>query len=541
MNLNRTGITLAALVASLMASVAMASAQDLKIAVASEATSVDPHFHNVGQNNGLRRHIFESLVSADADGKPFPRLAASWRAVDDTTWEFKLRPGVKFTNGADFTARDVIYSVCRIPTVENSPSNFTISTKGIEGMEAPDPLTLIIKTKGPYPLMPLDVGAFGILSAQVSGAAPDLAFKKGGCTGLGTPPKSVDFNDPAKAVGTGPYKLKEYSRGTQLVLERNDSYWGDKPHWKNVTFRPITAAGPRVAALLAGDVDMIENPPIQDFEQVKKSGLTIVQGLSNRIIYVHLDQFTDPAWKTPGVKGTDGKNPFLDKRVRQAMSKAINRDAIVERIMGGVAIPAGELLPVPLFGTSPDRKPEKFDPEGAKKLLAEAGYPNGFELVLGSPNDRYINDEKVAQAVAQMLTRIGIKTSVDSMTASTFFTKRNKYEFSAYLAGWGADTNEMSNSIVALIATQDAAPGFGNTNRGRYSNKTVDDLTIKALATIDDKQRESLLQQASKVGMEDYGIIPLHFEVTPWAFKPTISYTPRVDQYTLAFEVKPAK
>ena len=367
----------------------------------------------MGQNNGLRRHIFELLVSADADGKPFPRLAASWRAVDDSTWEFKLRPGVKFTNGADFTARDVIYSVCRIPTVENSPSNFTISTKGIEGMESPDPLTLIIKTKGPYPLMPLDLGAFGILSAQVSGAAPDLAFKKGGCTGLGTPPKSVDFNDPAKAVGTGPYKLKEYSRGTQLVLERNDSYWGDKPHWKTVTFRPITAAGPRVAALLAGDVDMIENPPIQDFEQVKKAGLTIVQGLSNRIIYVHLDQFADPAWKTPGVKGTDGKNPFLDKRVRQAMSKAINRDAIVERIMGGVAIPAGELLPVPLFGTSPDRKPEKFDPEGAKKLLAEAGYPNGFELVLGSPNDRYINDEKVAQAVAQMLTRIGIKTSVE--------------------------------------------------------------------------------------------------------------------------------
>jgi peptide/nickel transport system substrate-binding protein len=237
------------------------------------------------------------------------------------------------------------------------------------------------------------------------------------------------------------------------------------------------------------------------------------------------------------VKGTD-KNPFLDKRVREAFSKAINRDAIVERIMGGVAVSAGQLLPVPLFGSSPDMKPDRFDPEGARKLLAEAGYPNGFDLVLGSPNDRYINDEKVAQAVAQMLTRIGIRTTVDSMTASTFFSRRNRYEFSAYLAGWGADTGEMSNSIVALVATQNFAPGFGNTNRGRYSNKKVDELTAKALQTIDDRAREALLREASKEAMTDYGIIPLHFEVSPWAYKKGLVYTPRVDQYTLAFEVK---
>ena len=266
-----------------------------------------------------------------------------------------------------------------------------------------------------------------------------------------------------------------------------------------------------------------------------------MQGLSNRIIYVHLDQFGDADWKTPGVKGTDGKNPSSTSASARPCPRPSTATRSSSASWAASPFPPASCCPCRCSAPRQDRKPEKFDPEGAKKLLAEAGYPNGFELVLGSPNDRYINDEKVAQAVAQMLTRIGIKTSVNSMTASTFFTKRNKYEFSAYLAGWGADTNEMSNSIVALIATQDAAPGFGNTNRGRYTNKTVDDLTIKALATIDDKQRESLLQQASKVGMEDYGIIPLHFEVTPWAFKPTITYTPRVDQYTLAFEVKPAK
>ncbi len=531
-------ITRHSLAALLLAgSVAGAAAQDLKIGVASEATSVDPHFHNVGQNNALRRHIFQSLVSADENQKPVPQLATSWRTIDDTTWEFKLRPGVKFSNGKDFTVRDFVYSVCRIPLVENSPSNFTIATKGIESISSPDPSTIIIKTATPYPLLPIEMSVFGIISADAFGAAPEVTFAKSGCTGVGTPPKSADFNDPAKAIGTGPYKLKEYTRGTQLVLDRNDAFWGEKPHWRTVTFRPITSAGPRVAALLAGDVDLVENPPIQDFDRIRNSGFEIVQGLSNRIIYVHLDQFTGPDWKTPGVKGTD-KNPFLDKRVREAFSKAINRDAIVERIMGGVAVPAGQLLPVPLFGSSPDMKPDRFDPEAARKLLAEAGYPNGFELVLGSPNDRYINDEKVAQAVAQMLTRVGIKTTVDSMTASTFFSRRNRYEFSAYLAGWGADTGEMSNSIVALVATQNFAPGFGNTNRGRYSNKKVDELTAQALRTIDDRAREALLREASKEAMTDYGIIPLHFEVSPWAYKKGLVYVPRVDQYTLAFEVK---
>jgi peptide/nickel transport system substrate-binding protein len=205
--------------------------------------------------------------------------------------------------------------------------------------------------------------------------------------------------------------------------------------------------------------------------------------------------------------------------------------------MGGVAVAAGELLPPVLFGANKDMKAPKADVEGAKKLLAEAGYPNGFEVTLGSPNDRYINDEKIAQAIAQMLTRVGIKTNIDAMTASTFFTRRNKFEFSMYLAGWGADSGEMSNSMNSLVVTLQPDKGLGPTNRGRYSNKQVDELVVKAMATVDDAQREKLLQDASRLAMSDYGIIPLHFEVTPWAFKKGLSYRPRVDQYTLATEV----
>ena len=259
----------------------------------------------------------------------------------------------------------------------------------------------------------------------------------------------------------------------------------------------MSSQGARVAGLLAGDVDFIENPPIQDFERIKGAGFQIAEGLSNRIIYLHLDQFQDPSWKTPGIKGTD-KNPFLDKRVREAVSKAINRQAIVDRIMGGHAVAAGELLPYPLFGATKDFPVEKYDPDAAKKLLAEAGYPNGFEVTLGSPNDRYINDEKIAQAIAQMLTRIGIKTNIDAMTASTFFTRRNKFEFSMYLAGWGADSGEMSNSMNSLVVTLQPDKGLGPTNRGRYSNKQVDELVVKAMATVDDAQREKLLQDASR-------------------------------------------
>jgi peptide/nickel transport system substrate-binding protein len=447
-----------------------AAAQDLRIGLTSEPTSADPHFHNLGPNNQVRLHVFDGLVATDENQKPVPSLATAWRALDDNTWEFKLRSGVKFTNGKDFTARDVIYSFCRLPFVEGSPGNFAHAVRAISSIETPDAGTMILKTAAPNPLLPVNLASVAIVSADVAGGGAAIKYKSGGCEGFGNNPKSVEFSNPAFAIGTGPYKYTEFTAGAQIVMERNDNYWGERPHWKKVVWRPLTSAGPRVAALLAGDVDMIEVPPIQDFDRIKGAGFQIAQALSNRVIYIQLDQYTgDPAYKSPGIKGTD-KNPLLDKRVRLALSKAIDRPAIVARIMGGVAVPAAELLPWPLFGTTKDVPIEKPDPEGARKLLAEAGYPNGFEITLGTPNDRYINDEKIAQAVAQMWARIGVKTNVDAMTVSTFFTRRNKYEFSAFLAGWGADTGELSNSLNSLVLTHQPQKGIGQTNRARYSN-----------------------------------------------------------------------
>ncbi|HKA81679.1 MAG TPA: ABC transporter substrate-binding protein [Xanthobacteraceae bacterium] len=511
--------------------------QELKVGLSAEPSAMDPHFHNLTPNNSLLRHIFDRLTHQDENQAVIPGLAQSWRNIDDSTWEFKLRPGVKFSDGSDFTANDVIYSFCRAPRVENSPSSFAIYSRGVAGMTAPDPLTLVVKTAGPYPVLPSEVSTIFILSAKANGAG-EVTFDRQECKGIGTFPKTEAFNAGTAAIGTGAYKLVRFTKGDRIILERNDGYWGEKPQWQRVVFRPITSAGPRVAALLAGDVDAIENVPIQDLERIKANpNFKVVQGLSARVIYLHFNYVDDAP---PGVADAGGKNPFRDKRVREAISKAIDRDAIVARIMGGVAVAAGELLPSMMFGANKDMKAPKADVDGAKKLLAEAGYPNGFTLVLGAPNDRYVNDGQIAQAVAQMLARVGLKVSIDAMTASQFFVKRTRREFGFWLAGWISDTGEMSAQIKPLAATPNRDKGWGTTNPGGYSNAQVDALLERAFGTIDDGKRAALLAEASRVAMADYGVLPLHFEIFTWAMRKELSYTPRVDQTTEATLIKRA-
>jgi peptide/nickel transport system substrate-binding protein len=511
-----------------------ARGQELKIGLSAEPSAMDPHFHNLTPNNSLLSHIFERLTHQDEKQGVKPGLAVSWRNVNDSTWEFKLRPGVKFSDGSELTANDVIYSFCRAPRVEASPSSFAIYSRAITGMTAPDPLTLMVTTGGPYPLLPSEVSTIFVLSAKANGAGA-VTFDRQECKGVGSYPKTDAFNSGQATIGTGPYRLVRFTKGDRIILERNDGYWGEKPAWQRVIFRPITSAGPRVAALLSGDVDLIENVPIQDLARVKANpSYKVIEGLSARVIYLHFNYVDDAP---PGVADAGGKNPFRDKRVREAISKAIDRDAIVARIMGGVAVPAAELLPPGMFGTNRDARPPKADVEGAKKLLADAGYPNGFSLVLGAPNDRYINDGQIAQAVAQMLARVGLKTSIDAMTASQFFAKRTRREFGFWLAGWISDTGEMSAQIKPLAATPNRDKGWGTTNPGGYSNREVDALLEKAFGTIDDGQRAALLAEASRLAMSDYGLLPLHFEMTTWAMRKDLAYTPRVDQQTLAFMI----
>ena len=532
--MHRPATLLAATAAVALAAGAAAPAygQTLTIGSASEPSALDPHFHNLGPNNAMQRHLFDSLILQDADQQLQPGLATSWEPTTATSWTFELREGVTFHDGASFEAQDVIWTLCRIPNVPDSPSSFEIYTKAIQEAEVVDAHTIVFHTAAPYPLLPVEVSTWAVLDAPAD--AQDLAYDPAGCDYAGEYPATPAFNSGERAIGTGPFTFGEFTKGERIVLNRNPDYWGEAPDFESVTFRPITSDGPRVAALLAGDVDFIDKPPLQDLPRLEDDDdLEVAQGLSNRVIYLHMDQYADDS---PGVTGVPA-NPFKDVRVREALSRAIDRAAIVDRIMGGVAEPAGELLPPTMFGANADAEPTAFDPDRARELLAEAGYGDGFELVLGTPNDRYINDELIAQAVAQMFARIGVDTTVDATTKSVFFSRRNDYEFSMYLAGWGSGTGEMSSPLRALVACRDPEAGFGGTNRGRYCNPEMDAVLKQALETVDADAREELLQAASRMVMDDYGILPLHFEVTPWAFKQELGYTPRTDQYTLATNI----
>jgi peptide/nickel transport system substrate-binding protein len=306
-----------------------------------------------------------------------------------------------------------------------------------------------------------------------------------------------------------------------------------------VILRPLSNNTARVAALLSGDVDLIEDPPTTDLAKLKSDPkITLARAVSNRLIYIHLDQHGDPPI---GIPDTNGKNPLMDRKVREALSIAIDRKGIVDKIMEGVALPAGDFLPYPMGGTRKDTPIDPYDPARAKKLLAEAGYPNGFSITLGAPNGRYINDLKVAQAVAAMWSRIGVKTEVDAVAPPVFFKNRDSFKYSAYMAGWGSSTGEVSNALKSLVATPDKLKGMGTTNSARYSNPAMDAKLEEALRTVDDAKREALIAEASQIVMADHGLLPLHFEVSVWAMRKGLTYEGRADQITIAQNVKPVK
>ncbi|HZQ62646.1 MAG TPA: ABC transporter substrate-binding protein [Casimicrobiaceae bacterium] len=502
----------------------LACAAELVVGLGTDVTSIDPHYHNVTPNNNVAFHIFGYLVERNEKSQLQPGLATEWRTIDPLTWEFKLRRGVKFHDGSEFTAADVIASIERVPTVPNSPSPFTAFTKQIKQASAVDPYTIRFKTATPYPLMPSDMAQVVIVSKSAANATTE------------------DFNSGKAAIGTGPYKLVRFAKGDRIELARNDNYWGGKTPWEKVTLRLLPQDATRVAALLSGDVKVIENVPTPDVARLRgDQRLSLYRTIADRLIYLHLDTDRDVS---PFITDRQGKalakNPLRDLRVRKAISKALNRDAIVQKVMEGEAIASGQLVPPFLFGATKALKVEPYDPAGAKRLLAEAGYPDGFGITIHAPNNRYVNDAKIAQAVAQMLTRVGIDTKVVAMPSATYFTQATDLKFSLMLVGWGTGTGEASSSLKALLMTYNRDKGYGTANRGRYSNPKVDALTEDALGTVDDAKREALLQRATELAIADLGVVPLHFQVNLWATRDGITYVPRTDENTLAWKMKPA-
>lgn len=537
--LRHWGRVLLAVVAATLISTA-AWAEELRIGIYSEPSSMDPHFHNLGPNNGFMTHVFGRLIEMNHKQKLVPNLAVSWKPVNDTTWEFKLRKGVKFSDGKAFNADDVIFSFDRAGNYTGGNSSFRTYLKG-KTFKKIDDYTVHVMTKAPYPLMPVDLAQPPIVSSKVKGSG-----KPGVNGGLTV----VDFNSGKTMIGTGPYKFVEWKKGDRIVLAPNPNFWGKKAEWSKVTLKPIPSAPARVAALLAGDVDMIDNVPTSDVAQLKKNPkVSLSSGISNRVIYLHMDQFRDNSPFVTDKKGNPlKKNPLKDVRVRKAISKLINRAAIVEKVMETLAIPAGQLLPKGFFGVSSSLQPEKYDPKGAKKLLAAAGYPNGFGLTIHGPNNRYINDAKICEVIAQMLTRGGIPTKVSTMPKNVYFKRASKGgkggqpEFSFILVGWGSGTGEASSALKSLLTTHDKSKGFGASNRGRFSKPGVDKLVVQALATVDDAKRKVALAKATELAIGTHqGIIPLHYQVNTWATKPGLRYDPRTDERTIAIDAHKAK
>ena len=509
------------LAAVLFASLA-APAQNLTLGTKLELNTLDPHFFAAFPTNSSMAYFFDHLVDYDEKLAIKPGLATSWRLLDDHSWEIKLRTGVVFHDGTPFTAEDVIFSIDRVPNVPNSPNSFAQFTRGIESVRKVDDTTIVVKTKAPNPQLLSDLANVFIVSAKAARGAT-----------------TADFNSGKAVVGTGPYKLVEWVNGDHLVVERNDRYWGPKPAWARVTERVIAKDPSRLASLLAGQVDAIDAVPIADLERLKREGrFTLFRGPAALVHYVALDSARD---ESPFVTAKDGKplgrNPLKDPRVRKALSLAINREAICKRIMEGSAVPASQMMPQIYRTASKSLKPDPFDPAKAQALLKEAGWGDGFRIVLHATGDRYPNDSAVAQAIAQMWSRIGLKAEVEALPGAVFFTRASKQEFSAFAAQYGAE--DSLNSLRALVATADPARGFGTANRTRYSNPVVDNLLTEALVTMDDELRQAKLERAIDFAMADQPLIPVFHPIFDFAARKGLVVVPQAQRRFNAMMVRP--
>lgn len=516
-----------------------AAAQSLRIAMAAEPTAVDPHNYAAAPNSTLQNHLYDALTGTNAQLQTEPGLAVSWTRRDDRTWDFRLREGVTFSNGQRFGADDVIFTFCRVLNNETETvGSFSRYIRRLARVEKTGEHSITITTNNPEPLLLSDLSNIAIIARNPARQTPLTFDAPGNCGSTGPWPTLAQFNDGSGGFGTGPYRLRSYTRGGAIELVRRDDYWGEKPHWAEVRLLPVTSAGPRLAGLLAGDFDVIEAPATGDIGRLRNNpGFGFSTSPTTRLIFLQLDM-RNPS---PFVTAPNGGNPLADVRVRRALSMAIDRRAIVQRVMDGIATPAVQVLPDGMLGTLPGiAVPPAADPAGARALLAEAGYPNGFAITLHATNNRYVNDARIAQTIAQYFTRIGVRTEVDAMPSSAFFTRRGRREFSVAMGGWAADANETLLFFRSWLATTNRDRGFGMSNYGAWSNADFDRDADAAFAAMDTDARGSLLRQASAIALDQVPVIPLHFESAVWGFRRGVTYAGRVDQTTLAAEVRPA-
>jgi peptide/nickel transport system substrate-binding protein len=497
-----------------------AAAKPFRFANDGDVNSMDPYARNETFLLTFTGNIYEPLIRRDKQLKVSPSLATEWSQVSPELWRFKLRQGVKFQDGTPFTADDVVFSFDR---VRMDGSNLKAVVASIKTVTKIDDHTVEMATDGADPILPEEITNWYMMSKVW--AEKNNATKPADLT------KNEDFYASRNANGTGPFMLKQREPEVRTILVANPNWW-DKPE-HNVTEAVFTRIGndsTRVAALLSGEIDMMYTVPPQDIERIRKtSGVKIYEGPELRTVFLGFDQVRDELLES----SVKGKNPFKDVRVRQAFYQAIDEEAIKSKVMRGSATVTALMIAPGINGFDKalnDRYPH--DVAAAKKLLAEAGYPSGFELGMDCPTDRYINDEAICQAVVAMLARIGVKVNLLAQTRGKYFGKilGPGYNTSFYMLGWTPATYDARDMLFNIIGSR-TVPGGGLFNVGGYSNKRVDELTRMIQGETDAAKRMAEISEAMKIHKEEFGHIPLHQQAVVWAARDTIDLVQLADNF----------
>ncbi|UYN97877.1 MAG: ABC transporter substrate-binding protein [Enhydrobacter sp.] len=514
-----------ALACAAFAAVPSADAKTFRWANAGDVSSMDPYSRNETFLLTFNSNIYDPLVRRNKDLALEPALAVKWGQVDKTTWFFDLRQGVKFSDGTPFTADDVVFSLKRAMGPGSNMTGYFVSVADVKKV---NDHRIEVVTKYPDPLLAEKWAALGMMSK--AWAEKNNAVNSADMT------KNEENFATRNAMGTGAFILKERKAGERTVLVPNPNWW-DKPvhNLTEVIFTPVANPATRVAAIKAGDIDMMYEVPPADTETLKRdANVKVLEGPETRVVFLGFDTERNELLES----NVKGKNPFKDKRVREAFHRSIDVDAIKRTVMRGQSFPTNLMVAPGINGyvKELDKRPALLKAEEAKKLLADAGYPNGFEVGMDCPNDRYVNDEKICQAVVAMLARAGIKVNLLAQTRSKYFAKilrKGNYapgDTSFFMLGWSpASTYDVHNVFEQLIQTPSAQTKKGLFNAGGYSNPAIDKLSDAMEQEIDKAKRDEMIRQATKLYVDDYAYIPLHQQAVVWAARKNIELVQLAD------------
>jgi peptide/nickel transport system substrate-binding protein len=502
-------------------------AATLRWAGRGDMQTTDPHSQNEILTNNINILVYETLVTRDKKLAIVPALGESWSQVDPTTWRFKLRPSVRFHDGTPFTADDVVFSFERA-RADTSQLRVYSNASGVP--KRIDDLTVEFTTSGPNPIELEHIANINIMSR--AWCEKNKAVKPQNYT------QKEDMITAHAANGTGPYILKSREPDVRTVLAKNPDWWGIRNglfegNVDLVVYLPIVSDATRVAALISGEVDLVNDPPPQDVPRLKETpGIRIMEGAENRVVFIGMDQKRDEL-QYSNIKG---RNPFKDKRVRQALYQSIDIEAIRERTMRGLSQPTGAMLPSPAQSTPELEKRLPFDKARAKQLLSEAGYPNGFEVTLDCPNNRYVNDEKICQALAAMWAQVGITVTLNTMPRANYFPKLEKFDTSLYMLGWGGGATDAIFILQPVLSTWNGK-GDGDYNYGRYSNPRLDEIIARVKVDMNPADRLREIHEALGVQAAEINHLPLHRQMIPWAARTSVTAVHRADNQVMPFWV----